>query len=506
MSQNERFEWQKSPEGLWRREIDECEQFYRLYTKKELGCYPITGCASFKLQEATGSQFEIGEKALKSAWTFLRHKHPTLGSCIERHDKSDKWERVYKPFESEEDIECWLNTTFKVINTDKSALSWFNDDAPSFTMPTVYLVESDLDDQHTLFLRCPHDITDGVGILQLVNQLFDGAARFHGDSEEFNYPLPEINLGTRLSPSLRVAASIPSSLSEAQEQHLEEIQAFNEKVYNHAGLMSLPTSSSLTTTSNVRMKRIVLSASKDLSSKVLAGCKRISPGVSLTHVFISAMTMALCDLQPRKADSYTARYVDRPMINIRPYCRDPFNTSQHAASAYHAVATYALGIDVKVPSLADEGSNSEILKELAIRVRDLYQQLKPESSNDTYEQALFAPSVFQSLFPPPSVDPWAIQESPFCPVSLSSIGNIAKIVEPSNGAFELSKVWVVSQPISAGVAIFLTSWDGQIELSSVFNTQYHNEGYVKGFLDKIMNHVFQGLGIEKKAYSITAAK
>jgi hypothetical protein len=215
--------------------------------------------------------------------------------------------------------------------------------------------------------------------------------------------------------------------------------------------------------------------------------------------------MALSDLQARKDEAYTARYVDRPMINIRPYCRKPFNTPDHAAAAYHAVATQALGIDVKVPGIADGGVRFNSLPELTIRVRDLYRQLKPDPLKQTYEQALFAPWVFQTLSPPPGVDPWAVQESPFCPVSLSSIGNLAAIVNGSGDLFALTKIWVASQSISAGVAVFLASWDGQIELSSVFNTQYHSEEYVEAFLEKILTHVFEGLGVEEGSWGSEVA-
>jgi hypothetical protein len=58
------------------------------------------------------------------------------------------------------------------------------------------------------------------------------------------------------------------------------------------------------------------------------------------------------------------------------------------------------------------------------------------------------------------------------------MGNLASIVTASNETFEISNVWVASQSIGAGVAVFLRSWDGKIELSSVFNTQYHSEDYV----------------------------
>ncbi|EKJ68658.1 hypothetical protein FPSE_11162 [Fusarium pseudograminearum CS3096] len=504
MPEETRYQWKESSTGFWHRSIDECELFYRLYTQPEHGCYPITACASFQVKDGNVNPDANVESALRNAWTFLRYRHPTLGSSIEGSDRPDVWERVYRPFQTGDDIESWLSSTFKIIVTDESALSWFNNCAPSFHIPTVYVVQSGLEAQQTVFLRCPHDITDGVGILQLLDQLFVHATKFYGKAREFKYPLPDTDLGTRLSPSLRVAASIPDLLSKAETKRFQELQTTNGNVCNHPYLMGLPTSASHDSAPD--MKRIAVSVSQEVSSQVLVGCKNIAPGVSLTHVFIAALTMALGDLQPRQDKTYTARYIDRPMINIRPYCHEPFNSPDHAAAAYHAVSSQALGIDVKVPGSADDDTEVDALSELAIKVRDLYQQFKSDLSNDTHEQALFAPQVFQTLSPPPGVDPWVVQKKPFCPVSLSSIGNLTTIVGGSDGVIELTKGWVASQPISAGVALFLASWDGQIELSSVFNTQYHDGGFVERFITNILTHVFIGFGIDGDGRAIVSAK
>ncbi|CEI70607.1 hypothetical protein FVEN_g903 [Fusarium venenatum] len=504
MTEETRFHWKQSNAGYWHRDIDECEQFYQLYAKKEHGCYPVTACASFQVKDASANLDANVESALRNAWIFLRHKHPTLGSHIECSDQPHTWKRLYKPFDTDEDVKSWLDSTFKIINTNKSALSWFNDEAPSFNLPTVYMAKSGLDAHQTVVLRCPHDITDGVGVLQLLGQLFKHASSFYKQANGFRYPLPDIDLRKRLSPSLRVAASIPDLLSEDQTKRFQELQTTNGSVYNHPCWLNLPPSASNDSASV--MKRIAISSSQSLSSEILAGCKNIAPGVSLTHVFTASLTMALRELQPRQEQAYTTRYIGRSMINIHPYCLQPFNSPDHAAAAYHAVSAQALGIDVKIPSSADDGTKVDTLSELAIKVRDFYQQIKPNLSNDTYEQALFAPQVFQTLFPPPGVDPWAVQKTPFCPVSLSSIGNLSTIVGSSDSIFELSKVWAASQPINAGVVVFLGSWDGQIELSSVFNTQYHNEEYMERFITKILTHVFEGLGIDGGNRVMTVVK
>ncbi|KAG5803567.1 hypothetical protein H9Q74_010423 [Fusarium xylarioides] len=379
--------WQKSPSGMWERSIDECESFYRLYTKEGHGCYPITACASFQAKPSSNDPHSHDLGALKNAWAFLRHKHPTLGSRIERDDETSTPKRVYKPFENNEDVDTWLSSTFNIISTDKSALEWFNDDAPIFTIPTVYIVQSKGDASHqTLFLRCPHDITDGVGILQLLNQLFAQASRFYTQPENYSYPLPDADLDARLSPCLRIAASIPDPLSETQVQRFHEISTNNGEMYNHPGLMGLPKTSSPGIKAELKAKRIAVSAPKRVSAQILAGCKTLGPGVSLTHVFISALAVALAEFQSRKQESYTVRYVDRPMLNIRPFCKEPYGSPDHAGAAYHAVCSHTLGIDLEAPGLAvDKDVATKTLPQIATEVRDFYNKHKPNLSVDIHK-------------------------------------------------------------------------------------------------------------------------
>ncbi|KAF4953518.1 hypothetical protein FGADI_5852 [Fusarium gaditjirri] len=484
--------WKRSSSGVWERYIDECESFYWLYTKEGHGCYPVTACASFQLKLSLNSGYGRAIDALKNAWVFVRHKHPTLGSRIERDGVTSSPKRIYKPLENSGDVDIWLQSTFHVINTNKSALEWFNDDAPVFTVPAVYIVQSKGDaNLQTLFLRCPHDITDGVGILQLLNQLVTQSAQFYTQAECYSYPLPDEDLGARLSPCLRAAAFIPDPLSEAQVQRFNEISTKNGEIYNHPGLMSLPPTSSPGNKAELKAKRIAVSVPRGISAQILAGCKTVDSGVSLTQVFVSALAMTLAEFQPRKQEAYTVRYVDRPMLNLRPFCKEPYSGPDHAGASYHAICAHALGIDLEVPGLAaEEDVVTKTLPQVATEVRDFYNKHKPILSENIHEQVLFAPLTFRSQFPPLGADPWSVSDPPFCPVSLSSIGNLSSVVAASNEMMEVTNVWVASQSIITGVAIFLGSWDGEIELSSVFNLQFLSEEYIQRFLECILDQVY----------------
>lgn len=238
---------------------------------------------------------------------------------------------------------------------------------------------------------------------------------------------------------------------------------------------------------------------KDLTSKILRGCKDVVSGVSVTYFFMSALAIALSKVQPRKEDSYPVRYVNHSMINLRPYCREPYNTPDHAAAAYHSISTQALGIDLVVHSALDQTTGDHAAEMLRVlpQVQDFYNDIRPVPSEEIHEQVAFAPSIFKSFTSPSGVDPHAVSEPPFCPVALSLIGNVSSMVQQRHEPFDLTNVWAASEPMGAGVALFLGSWDGQLELSGVFGTRYHEPGYVESFLERILICVRGRLGIDE---------
>ncbi|KAI1136009.1 hypothetical protein F5Y05DRAFT_392659 [Hypoxylon sp. FL0543] len=497
-----RFEWEKSSHGTWERDTEECEMFYRGTMRKGSGCYPVTGSATFVSNSPALAITDVKESesehyvddAIRKAWITLCYEQPTLRSRVRYDETNGRWRRVYTTFNNEDEQKSWFNSTFKAIDTEETPLGWFNKEVASFEVSTLFYVRSKKH-QSTVFLRCPHDITDGVGVLQLVNQLFGHAARAYEQGADYALPTWG-DEHTKLSPCLRLAAAIPESFSEAKTERFKEIQTQNGAIYNHPGLLSLPSCPTAITPNPSKRQRVPLLVSQAISEEILCKCKTIASGVSVTHVFMSALAMALSGLQPRKEESYPVRYVNHSMINLRPYCCDPYKSPKHAAAPYHTVSAQALGIDLVVPgyssSIKDVARVND-LASLAIRVRDYYKSVRPASSAD--EQIVLAPLMFKSLTAPPDSDPHAVSDPPFCPVPLSSLGNIGSIVSKSHGPFQLTNVWTASEPIGAGVATFLGTWDGKIELSAVFDTRYHDADYIKGFLRRILSCVCKGLGI-----------
>ncbi|KAI1101032.1 hypothetical protein F4804DRAFT_335635 [Jackrogersella minutella] len=507
------FQWEVTECGVWQRDIDECETFYRRTARKEDGCYPITGSASFTIKAPNTStidgtiknedeQCRSIENAFRKAWEVLCYEHPTLRSCIKYDKESGKWKRVYSTFRDREERKNWLGSTFKVADTGVESLRWFNEGALSFDASHLLLVRPKIRDEHqTVFLRCPHDVTDGVGILQLVDQLFYHAALTY--TQGSHYALPTWgDEHTRLSPCLRLAANIPASSSETQMKRFEEVQTQNRSTYTHPSLLGLPQSSDATASQHGKRHRLSVLVPKATTEQIILGCKATAPGVSVTHVFMSSLALALSELQPRKGEPYSVRYVNHSMINLRPYCCEPYSTPKHAAAPYHTVSMQALGVDLVVPAsstIPGNGDGVDDLPQIVTKVRDFFKDIRPASPSD--EQVALAPLMFKSLTAPPGSDPHDVSEPSFCPVALSSLGNVASIVSATHGPFELENVWAASEPIGSGVAMFLGTWDGKIELSSVFDTRYHDPRYIRKFLERILSCVCKGLGVDRHTAS-----
>jgi hypothetical protein len=379
-----------------------------------------------------------------------------------------------------------------VLDSVGDELQWFNQHAPTFKDSSIFLIQGQPSFHYTLFLRCPHDVTDGVGILQLVNQLFDCASRAYDQGDK--YATPEWGSeGVNLSPCLRVAANI-QALSDSQSKRLADIQSKNGALYNHPGLLALPTRSVPVPSTPRRRERLSFTIPKLATEQILQRAKSISPGVSVTHVFMAALAIALSEVQPQEENPQFFRYVNHIMINLRPYLNRPYDGPDHAAATYHTISAQALGIDVVVPgsSPSEKSENKENrLSQIAIRVRDFYKLIRPDqlSTVATHDQIGFAPSIFKIFTPASGVDPHAVSEPIFSAISLSSIGNISSIVATKYWPLELENVWAASEPIGAAVALFLGTWDEKIELSAVFDNRYHEADYIESFLRRIVNCV-----------------
>jgi len=368
-------------------------------------------------------------------------------------------------------------------------------------MPTIYLVKSSSDDdKHTIFLRCPHDMTDYTGITMLLQDLFAKATRFCTMPQPFGYPLPDDDLFNRLAPCLREAVCVQEVPAQGLYlyNYFAENNQLNRDHRNSDSLaLSLPPSS---TTNNDRIKRIAITVSELVSSTILHFEQFVYP-----YLFTAALAMALCDSQNRTADHHAAYYFDRSIVNLRPMMRRrliPGCGDIHysdAAALYQTFSTQALMLNLGLPKEGNLNNISQVTSQVQQHYGAVFDAQRPLGENP---EAMIAPRNFMALYPPPDFNDET--EPPVSPVSFVPIGYIQPTFTSDAWVFDTSKVWVASQPVGKnGIVVYLSIYKYQIELSAVYNTRYHDEGAAESLLKTTLNHVCDRLGIGAGPQNIT---
>ncbi|KAH7183431.1 uncharacterized protein B0J16DRAFT_401767 [Fusarium flagelliforme] len=355
---------------------------------------------------------------------------------------------------------------------------------------------------------------DGVGIFMLLEELFAKAAEFYKMRPVWDYPLPEDDdLSKRLSPALRVAANIPESLSPDLQNYFNKHNEANTRMHSIGYSGALALKSFITNTD--RFRRIAITAPRTFSTRILDTISGSGFGFRLPHLFIAALAKALAEHQFRGKDRRLAYYFHRPMIDLRSDIFPDGTSSENAAGLYSAFGTQTLTLSLTIPKQGD--SQQSYLNEIE-RLADQVQEHETAADKEFQEliekhsganpEAMVAPWNFKALHPPPDFDPsQEIQfPSPVAPVSLSRVGPIEPRFHTDDDFFEIPTVWTASQPIKDGIAAYLSIWKGEIELSAVFNTRFHDETFMEGFLHGTFEHVFRGVGMSGYTLNVTRVK
>ena len=262
-------------------------------------------------------------------------------------------------------------------------------------------------------------------------------------------------------------------------------------------LLGLPLKSASRPSSKIQY--ISLSLPQLMSSEVLSACK--ARGLSVTHAFSAALTMALRDMQPQGQHAVPMRYLNQVLVNLRHACRPPYSSDAHGAAVYHMLSAGALVVDLVVPSSASiAGADGELDEFTAIakQIQEFYKSLKGVDSVSHQDQITVSPLTWRSMTPPvnpPSLGPpLEPHHTPtFAFVSLSSIGNISSIVSADHAAFAISDAWVTAEPLGSGVALFLGTWNGVLALNASFDSHWHENQYIEEFARHVLEQLVASL-------------
>ncbi|KAB8226293.1 hypothetical protein BDV33DRAFT_162023 [Aspergillus novoparasiticus] len=502
------FEWSEIKPGRWERDVDEAEQFYtslaKAYEATGRTFFAMTGFISVFVPAEGGSsdhQTENrAEEALRKAWLRLRYDHPTIASRVEYDVHGKKCKKIYEAFTEASSQEDWLKATFQILPTDVSGLEWCNSDPPVPSLPTLYLIKepSSVDGafRADLVLRAHHDIIDGMGTLMLFNSLLAHAAEIYKWGSSYT-ALCFGGEWVNLSPPLRVAAGIPNDLRPAQEDRLHNIIHSNESLRKDVEIASFPFHRDRTQPG--KHQRVAITLSVEQTRRLLDKCR--DAGLSITHAYHTAIAVTVRDIQERRADERTVRYINYSLINERGHCRNPYSTWAHPASVYHSVSGRSLAIDLNVSSSSDTADvlsttanyKAEFM-DIAQAVRSFYLGIRGDK-----EHIFLVPSYWRiSTIPYPTdgATPSVPARNDKPSVSISSMGVLDKVISPTHGPFQLENPWVTGEELGTGLGVFLGTWKDRLTLSAAYNDAWHDNNEAMAFLDRCNQAIFQALGVQ----------
>ncbi|KAJ4303097.1 hypothetical protein N0V90_001988 [Kalmusia sp. IMI 367209] len=469
------YTWRKNG-SLWQRDIDEAENFYTCLAEAWKGSgrmfFAITGFLTLSL-EVPGSwpSVEIETKieaALPQAWLKLRYDHPTIASRVEYDHERRRYIKSYRPLDdtsSVSEADAWLQRTFVPLELDVSGLEWCNADPPAPAYPTLFVIsspkESDSDSvvRRDLVIRSPHDIMDGIGTLLLLNNLMAHAARFYDHPESVHFP-PAGDEARNLSPPLRVAASIPSTLPPNSQQRLQEVVTKNVTLRTEFDLLTVPFAQETLLPSKHQRTSIEISQAE--TQTILQGCKQL--GATVTHAYHAAIALALRDTHAPSSQTKTKRYISYILVNERPNCTGPYAAPKHPATVYHSVSGPSLAIDLQTPSSPVDPAaqpRAEFLR-VVDAVKEYYEAIRSSPSALELAPAFWAlrtPAAAHAAGRAPDEVP-VPPPNPAPSVSISSMGVVDRIVAPRHGAFSVRDPWVCGEELGTGLGVFLGTWEG----------------------------------------------
>ena len=503
-------EWREASPGRYERDLDEVELFYatlaKLYEGTGHSFFAITGYLEVLLDLSPSEDLadieQRVENAFRAAWRRLCSDHPTIASFVE-YDRSTKTcRKVYERFKSDDQSKGepeWLESSFKTIDNNQSGLEFANADPPIQQHATLYLIKPPVRAEASssryirrdVVFRCPHVTIDGIGTLMLLDNLMAHTAKAYKLQEASSNISPEPET-SKLSPPLRIAASIPSNASPIQLDRLSETNAAESALRKDVELLSIPFNRDAILPRESR--RVAIHLGKKEARGLSERCKAL--GISVTHAFHAGIVLALRNIAERRDRERNARYVNYCLVNLRQQCRPPCGSSRHAVSVYHSVPGNSLAIDVTIPAKGSpsprESRSSDDFHSIVAQVKGYYLGVKSDLEFVAMTPLVFKgftlpyPEELHCKVPPPNQSP---------SVSISSMGVIDNLMRLEHSPFTINAPWVTGNEYGTGVGVFLGSWRGEMSLSATFNVAFHEEAKILEFLNDTKNVVSVGLGI-----------
>jgi hypothetical protein len=443
------LEWKQASASSYERALDPLEIFYLAVAA---GGHPLNR-EHWTITTTAKFDFDTTDTDLvarvRQAWTVLRYDHPSMASTILAG------KRLYNVVTTKSELDKWIDETFLVVNQDAAELF---PELYRVKQLTLYLMPK----SREIMLRCPHERTDGVGMIYMMNNLFEllSSPRTVQFGDEVK----------NLSPSFTVAANIPEANERQVAKIMKELETFL------AALPSIGLPATNTSSLPGKTRRATLGFSRGETDAIVRAAKVYE--FTVTEVFQAAVILATKHLSKGGgAQKYSSFW----LIDCRARCKAPFDSNKHPMATYH------WGGPIMI-------SPTNFLS-TAIDVKKKYRDTRAdEDLLPSYAPLLAAMVVGFSQ--PSSAAPSSAPILSSLGVLDSSLGALDSKLSGKYGSIGVKSFWLADDILSHHVETFLWTWKGTIELSGAYNEAFNEAGMVEKYLTTIKEMVFDGLGID----------
>ena len=442
--------WREVSSGRFERPLDTLELMFKGIADQSQALnkehWFVRVFASFR----SSSSPDDVETALRHAWKALRYDHPQIACYAEGNNK------VYET-PSSTALESWLAKTFHVARS-VTAESLIGRILPS-PQSTIHF----LPDTSEVVICASHWQIDGVGALELLNNLFSALAQ----PRHIEFGAEAMNL----SPGLDEVAKFPNSPTRE-----DDIAAADLLMQYFGNLPSIGLPANLTNPLPGITRRAVHELPAATSREVIEACK--ARKLSITTALHSALILATKLLDSRQPQPL--RYTSWASFSLRPYLQDPYNIRFR-----NPVTAYMVGFPVTmIPST---------FMEQALQLQPFYKQLSSTATRSSLPSYL-KPYISQAtdLFTKPPAQDGLIPTEPV----LDSLGIADRYLNRFYGdTVELLDFWLASDTLTAQLTVYVWTWQGKMTFSVCYNEQFHEKQGVTAFLRTFLEILLDELGV-----------
>ncbi|KAK6527133.1 hypothetical protein TWF281_010326 [Arthrobotrys megalospora] len=403
---------------------------------------------------------------LKSAWLKLRYNHPIIAARISK----DFSGLEYSTFQTSEEITQWLEESVIIIDTPSSSGISGRELSRELNAPKsgeVYYIPS----RHEIFLHLPHEVSDGMGSILLLNNLLKILR-----TEELTVPPPvfgdEIE---RLPPSLFDVLNknwrggvLGQILPEAEN-------VFHRFLRNDSISLGVKSGVGRDTVPRLPSGRVEYRFSAEETEKIVTTCKK--KGITVTNAIMAANGLKLLE----DCGKQKAGLSNLVSVNLRPVIGEPYDKQ---AGGNMFVDTFSV---FEVDNSDDEPKGFEKL------AREVKEELLRWKFDDRFVG--YTPHIVQRL---EEVTRRAVEEEEEKGGSIGKSGFVISslgVVDDNRYLEEeVEDFWFGIGVASVGAGcLFIWTVRGQLTVAVCYNEEWFEEGKVEGFVEGVVGGLRRGL-------------